>query len=196
MHAFRSTLAGSLVLMLALSMSACSDGGKLGNVGRFSQALREQLAAQQPTDKPTEVDLAQVGKLRWDSLYIFDAGTQQADNCTLLGLGFLECQLSMPRVVKTGEAVLVFVRDGQVTHAERHALAHGDFGPPTATGAAGTTGATTRPQPVLRTSARFSVMAVGGGSSGNATSGGAVYGNVATGGAATPTGWRLHHKAP
>ncbi len=141
-----------LVLALAtvLGLSACSGEG---SIGRFSQALRDQLA----TNKPTEVDLGQIGSVRWDQLYIFDAGTLQADNCALLRLGFFECQLSMPRVVKAGEAVLVFMREGQVAHAERHALAHGDFGPLMAGGVA------TRPQPVQRTAARFQAQASGSG---------------------------------
>ncbi len=157
----------TLLLAAVLGLSACSEGG---SIGRFSQALRDKLS----TDKPAEVDLAQVGSVRWDSLYIFDAGTQQAANCALLRLGFFECQLSLPRVVKTGEAVLVFMREGQVAHAERHALAHGDFGPLMAGGAA------TRPQPVLRTTARFEVQVSPGSPTGTAS-------------AAVP-GWRLQYK--
>lgn len=132
---FARTAAVAALVALAAACIGCSQSGE------FSAALGEHLHK----NHPLEVDLATVQPTAaWDELFIFGPYSIREQSCRTLGLGGLECRLTMPAQVPEGEHVLVFRLAGRVQRTERHARLNGDFHG--------------HPQPVARSAARFAVV--------------------------------------
>ena len=124
-----------------LPLAACTSG----HSEQFSTALASKLQS----DRPTEIDLATVSAIAWDELFIFDPYSTREANCSALKLDLFECRTTFPEMVSEGDNVLVFRRNGKVMRAEVHPRANGDFS---------SSVGTARPLPILRASARFSVL--------------------------------------
>lgn len=139
---FLATLLGACCV--AFLVPAC---GAKDRSGRFSIALGQALRA----GPVSEVDLSSIDAPAWDELFVFGSTTTRDDACAALALGWLECRTTMPSSLPEDEEFLVFRVRGRVARAERHARMNGDFlgGPPPP------------PQPILRVSSKFRVLASG-----------------------------------
>ncbi len=114
--------------------------------GEFSTALGKLVRS----EKVHEVDLANVLPLDWDELFAFGPYSTRESNCRVLQLGWLKCRMTLPAEVNGGEFVLVFQSNSKVVHVEHHRRWNGDFSSQTSP----------RPQPILRSAAKFSVRLV------------------------------------
>ena len=111
--------------------------------GEFSTALGKLVRS----GKVHEVDLANVLPLDWHELFAFGPYSTRDSNCQTLQLGWLQCRMTLPAEVNEGEFVLVFRSNSKVVHVEHHRRWNGDF----------SSHASPRPQPILRSAAKFSV---------------------------------------
>jgi hypothetical protein len=132
----------TLASLLAIPI-ACT---RVEPAGEFSTALGKLVRS----EKVQEVDLANVLPLDWNELFVFGPYSPRESNCQALQLGWLKCRLTLPAEVNEGELVLVFRANSQVVHVERHRRWNGDFSAQTSP----------RPQPILRSAAKFSVRLV------------------------------------
>lgn len=114
--------------------------------GEFSTALGKLVRS----EKVHEVDLANVLPLDWNELFAFSPYSTRESNCQALQLGWLQCRMTLPAEVNEGEFVLVFRSNSTVVHVEHHRRWNGDFSSRTSP----------RPQPILRSAAKFSVSLV------------------------------------
>lgn len=114
--------------------------------GAFSTALGKLVRS----GKVHEVDLANVLPLYWHELFAFGPYSPRESNCQALQLGWLQCRMTLPAEVSEGEFVLVFRSNAKVVHVEHHWRWNGDF----------SSQASPRPQPILRSAAKFSVSLV------------------------------------
>jgi hypothetical protein len=114
--------------------------------GEFSTALGKLIRS----ERVHEVDLAKVLPLDWDELFAFGPYSTRESNCRALQLGWLKCRTTLPAEVSESEFVLVFRADSKVVHVERHRRWNGDFN----------SLSNPRPQPILRSAAKFSVRPV------------------------------------
>ena len=114
--------------------------------GEFSTALGKLVRS----GKVHEVDLANVLPLDWHELFAFGPYSTRDSNCQALQLGWLQCRMTLPAEVNEGEFVLVFRSSSKVVHVEHHRRWNGDFSSRTSP----------RPQPILRSAAKFSVSLV------------------------------------
>lgn len=114
--------------------------------GKFSTALGKLVRS----EKVHEVDLANVLPMDWNELFVFGPYSPRESNCRTLQLGWFKCRMTLPAEANEGELVLVFRSNSKVVHVERHRRGNGDFSSQT----------TPRPQPILRSAAKFSVRLV------------------------------------
>jgi len=114
--------------------------------GEFSTALGKLVRL----DKVPEVDLANVLALDWDEMFAFGPYSIRERNCQALQLGWLRCRTTLPAEVNDGEFVLVFRSNSEVVHVEHHRRWNGDLSSQTSP----------RPQPIVRSAAKFSVKAI------------------------------------
>ena len=114
--------------------------------GEFSTALGKLVRS----ENVHEVDLANVLPLDWDELFAFGPYSPRESNCQALQLGWLQCRMTLPAEVSEGEFFLVFRSNAKVVHVEHHRRWTGDF----------SSQASPRPQPILRSAAKFSVRRV------------------------------------
>jgi len=114
--------------------------------GEFSTALGKLVRS----ENVHEVDLANVLPLDWDELFAFGPYSPRESNCQALQLGWLQCRMTLPAEVSEGEFFLVFRSNAKVVHVEHHRRWNGDF----------SSQASPRPQPILRSAAKFSVRLV------------------------------------
>lgn len=111
--------------------------------GEFSTALGKLVRS----EKVREVDLANVLPLDWNELFAFGPYSTRESNCRVLEIGWFKCRTTLPAEVNEGEFVLVFRANSKVVHVEHHRRWNGDFSSRTSP----------RPQPILRSAAKFSV---------------------------------------
>jgi hypothetical protein len=114
--------------------------------GEFSAALGKLVRS----GKIHDVDLAKVLPLDWNELFAFGPYSTRESNCQTVQLGWLKCRMTLPAEVNEGEFVLVFRSNSKVVHVEHHRRWNGDF----------SSHASPRPQPILRSAARFSISLV------------------------------------
>jgi hypothetical protein len=138
----RPILTFARALALASALVACAAEP----AGEFSTALGKLVRS----EKVQEVDLANVLPLVWDELFAFGPYSIRESNCRALQLGWLKCRTTLPAEVNEGEFVLVFRSTSKVVHVEHHRRWNGDFSSQTSP----------RPQPILRSAAKFSVKLV------------------------------------
>ena len=132
-----SSILRFVIAASAMTLAACIPGPP--KAGPLSAALGKLVRE----DRVREVDLAAVWPLPWDEIFVFGPYSMRESNCQILELGWLRCRMTLPAMVEDGEFVLVFRVRSDVTRVERHSRWNGDFA--------------SRPQPIPRTSAIFSV---------------------------------------
>lgn len=137
---FARAIAIASVLAIPVAYSTAEPAGE------FSKALGKLVRS----EKVHEVDLANVLPLDWSELFTFGPYSTRESNCQALQLGWLKCRMTLPAEVNEGEFVLVFRSNSKVVHVEHHRRWNGDF----------SSRASPRPQPILRSAAKFSVSLV------------------------------------
>ncbi|QPF73377.1 hypothetical protein G8A07_10915 [Roseateles sp. DAIF2] len=118
----RAQMKVAALLLLALAAAACSEfGGGTGPISRKIGEVVRDPAAQ-------ELDLARLTSFGWDRFYFFPAETSREQICAFIGAGRKHCgRIIRYPVVPAGSVALLFGLDGQLTHAELHALENGRF---------------------------------------------------------------------
>jgi hypothetical protein len=107
---------------MALAAAGCND--LLGEPGQISQRIGE--AANAPS--AVEVDLTKLTTFGWDRLILFKSGTPKSEICAFIGATDAYCGRVIRHESVAGESMtMLFALNGQLTHAELHALSNGRF---------------------------------------------------------------------
>lgn len=142
----RSILNFARALALATFLAILVACTTADPAGEFSTTLGKLVRS----ENVHEVDLANVLPLDWSELFTFGPYSTRESNCQALPLGWLKCRMTLPAEVNEGEFVLVLRSNSKVVHVEHHRRWDGDFSSQTSP----------RPQPILRSAAKFSVSLV------------------------------------
>lgn len=110
------------IVVVACGLWACSELGN--NTGMISQKIGQVVR----DPGAGELDLAKLTSFGWGYFYFFGPGTPRATICEFIGANRNNCgRVIRYDAVPSTHVALLFGLNGNLTHTELHALAHGEF---------------------------------------------------------------------
>ena len=94
--------------------------------GPVSNAIKEELHSK----RASRIDIASLTKFDWDELLLFEPYQSRSDVCKSLGLANAQCDQTITfQSNDDAQMLMVFRKDGRVSHVEMHYRFNGDFLP-------------------------------------------------------------------